>query len=334
MDIDWDKLSFNYIPTRSHIRYTYKDGKWSQGELLAQHEITLPIAATCFHYGQAIFEGLKAFCCKDGNVRVFRPKESVARLNRSMSRILGPEIPYDLFTDAVKQVVRDNIDYVPPYGTGGSLYIRPFVIGSGNKIGVSASDEYVFMILVTPVGAYYKGGMKPVDAVIIEEYDRAAPLGTGDIKLGGNYAASLKPSKQAKEKGFDITLFLDAQSRQYVDEFGTSNFIAITRDGEYITPDSQSILASITNKTLMQLAETEGIKVIKRRIHVDELADLAEVGACGTAVVITPIRKIVYGDKVFEYGEQCGPILTKLYEKVTGIQYGEIADEFGWLMDI
>lgn len=334
MNIDWDKLAFSYLPTRSHIRYTFRDGHWDGGELFEEHRITLPIAATCFHYGQTVFEGLKAFNCQDGRVRIFRPDESCRRLNRSMRRIMAPEIPYELFLEGVLKVVRDNIDYIPPYGTGGSLYIRPFAIGSGNKIGVSPSDEYVFIILVTPVGAYYKGGMKPVDALIIEEFDRAAPKGTGNIKLGGNYAASLKPSKSAKEKGFDITLFLDAQTRTYIDEFGTSNFIAITDKGEYITPDSDSILRSITNKSLIQLAEREGIPVIRRKIHVDELATLSEVGACGTAVVITPVRKIAYKEKVFYYGEECGPVLQRLYNLVTGIQVGEIPDEFDWLVDV
>ena len=333
-DIDWGALGFSYMPVRSHIRCSYKDGKWNSGVLMNEHTITMTIAATCLHYGQAAFEGLKAFRCKDGTVKVFRPDENARRLNLSASRILGPEIPVEQFCDLVRRVVLDNIDYVPPYGSGGSLYIRPLYIGTGPQIGVAPSKDYELLIMVMPVGPYYKGGMKPVPALVIEDYDRAAPLGTGTIKLGGNYGASLKPAKIAKEKGFPIPLFMDPKTHQYVDEFGTSNFFGITKDGVYATPDSPSILGSITNKSLQQIAEDLGMKVERRHIHRDELGNFAEIGACGTAVVITHISEIVTADKVFKYGEECGPTLQKLYHAMTGIQYGELPDTHGWMFEV
>ena len=334
MDIDWENLGFKFMPARSNIRFHYADGKWDDGTLTGSYDITVSVAANAFHYGQAIFEGGKAFRCKDGTVKVFRPDENARRLNLSASRILGPEIPVEQFCDLVRRVVLDNIDYVPPYGSGGSLYIRPLYIGTGPQIGVAPSKDYELLIMVMPVGPYYKGGMKPVPALVIEDYDRAAPLGTGTIKLGGNYGASLKPAKIAKEKGFPIPLFMDPKTHQYVDEFGTSNFFGITKDGVYATPDSPSILGSITNKSLQQIAEDLGMKVERRHIHRDELGNFAEIGACGTAVVITPISEIVTADKVFKYGEECGSTLQKLYHAMTGIQYGELPDTHGWMFEV
>lgn len=332
--IQWEKLGFDYMPVRSHIRYSFKDGAWDDGRLIDGDEISMSIAATALHYGQTVFEGLKAFTCADGKVRLFRPRENARRLNESMRYILAPEVPEELFLDAVQRVVVDNIDYVPPYGSGGSLYIRPFAFGSGAKIGVGPSDQYEFIVAVMPVSAYYKGGIKPVDAVILDGFDRAAPHGTGHIKLGGNYAASMMPSKIAKERGFPITLFLDAETHTQIDEFGTSNFIGVTRDGKYVTPKSRSILRSITNMSLRDIAAGLGIPVEERPIMLTELGDFAEVGACGTAVVITPVGRIVHGDDVYEYGGECGPVLHRLYNQVTGIQYGEIDDSRGWMTEI
>ena len=334
MKIDWQNLGFNYIPANSHIRYTHQEGKWSEGQLFREPYITLPIAANCFHYGQALFEGLKAFRCKDGKIRIFRPIENAMRINRTLSHILAPEIPESLFLEAIMRVIRDNIEYVPPYGTGGSLYIRPFVIGSGAHIGVGPSNKYDFMVFVVPVGAYYKGGIKPVDALVVEDIDRAAPKGTGHIKVAGNYAASLKPGKIAKEKGCQVALFLDSRTHQYIEEFGTSNFIGITNDGKYVTPDSHSILESITNKSLMEIASDMGMSIEKRPIHRDELESFSEVGACGTAVVITPVGRIFIGDKVISYSQEIGPVLKQLYERVTGIQYGEYEDIHNWLVEV
>ncbi len=333
--IDWNKLGFEYYPTSCHIRTTYKNGKWGRPVLKKSSTITMSIAATCLHYGQACFEGMKAFTCKDGKVRIFRPEENMKRMNDTARYIHCPELPPEIFIESVRKVVAANVDYVPPYGTGGALYIRPLLIGTGPRIGVAPSDQYDFIVLTVPVGAYYKGNIKPVDAIILDEYDRAAPQGTGHIKLAGNYAAGLHANIVAKKKGFPIVLYLDSKSKQYVDEFGTSNFIAITKDGKYVTPDSKSILPSITNKSLMQIARDLGITVERRQVSFRELAGFAEIGACGTAVVITPIGRIVYGRKILEYdSEKCGPTLKKLYDRLTGIQYGEIPDTHGWLMGL
>ena len=333
-DIDWSSLGFSYMPVRSHITCTYKDGAWGTPELKTDHNVTLSIAATCLHYGQAAFEGLKAFRCKDGAVRIFRPDENAKRINLSASRILGPEMPVDLFVEMCRKVVLDNIDYVPPYGSGGSLYIRPLYIGTDPQIGVAPSASYQMIIMVMPVGAYYKAGLKGVPAITIDDYDRAAPLGTGTIKLGGNYAASLKPQKEAKAKGYPVPLFMDAKTHQYIDEFGTSNFFGITKKGTYATPNSTSILGSITNKSLQQIAKDLGMEVECRPIHRDELGDFAEIGACGTAVVITPISEINAGNKIYTFGEECGPTLKKLYDRMTGIQYGEYPDEHNWTVEV
>lgn len=333
-DIKWDSLKFQYSQTRSNIRYKYEDGKWDCGTLSEDVHINIHIASSCLHYGQECFEGLKASMCRDGKVRIFRPDQNAARMSDTSEYLLGPEIPEEIFIDACLRVVRDNIDYVPPYGTGGSLYIRPLLIGTSPRIGIAPSDTYEFIVMVMPVGPYYKEGIKPVDALVMDRFDRAAPHGTGNIKVGGNYAAGLMPAKFAKDKGFPINLFLDSHTHSYIDEFGTSNFIAITGDGGYITPDSPSILPSITNKSLFQLAEDAGMNPERRKIPVEELADLKEVGACGTAVVITPIRKIVYKDKTYSYGDTCGPALKRLYDTLTGIQYGEIEDTHNWLLEV
>jgi len=333
-DIDWDKLGFQYVKTKSNIRLTWEDGSWSAPRLTSDQTLNVHIAATCLHYGQACFEGLKAFRHSNGETHIFRPWENAKRLSASSRRLLGPEIPEELFVDAVKQVVEDNIDFVPPYGSGGALYIRPLLIGVAPTIGISPSSKYELIILVTPVGPYYKGGIKPVDALIMDEYDRAAPLGTGGVKVGANYATSLVPSKVAQDKGFSINLYLDAKEHKFIDEFGTSNFIGITKDGAYITPKSPTVLPSITNKSLMTLAEDLNIKVEKRPIPVEELSDFVEVGACGTAVVITPIRRLVQGNKTWHYGDECGPVLKKLYDEMTNIHFGISEDRHNWLLKV
>jgi len=334
MNIDWDNLGFKFMPTRSNIRFHYADGKWDDGRLTGSYEITMNIAANALHYGQAIFEGGKAFRCKDGKVRIFRPEENAKRLNRSAAHLLMPEFPVDKFVEAAKTVVRDNIDYIPPYGTGGALYIRPVMFGTSPQIGVGASLEYELIILVVPVGAYYKGGIKPVDAMISRDFDRAAPHGTGHIKMAGNYAASLISGKQAKERGCAVALFLDPATHTFVDEFGTSNFLAITKDGKYVTTESASILASITNNSLMPVAADLGMPTERRKIRAAELPDFAEVAACGTAVVLTPVGRIFDGDQVIDYHvTEIGPNLKKLYDEMTGIQFGERPDRHGWLVE-
>jgi len=335
-DIDWARLGFNYMDADCHVRYVWRDGKWDDGELVDEPYINMHIAATALHYGQAAFEGLKAFGCKDGKVRLFRPDCNARRLATTARRICMAEVPEEMFMDAVTRVVRANLGYVPPHGTGGSLYVRPLLFGSGPQIGVSPAEEYVFIVMVLPVGAYYKGGLKPVRAVVLDDYDRAAPLGVGHVKVGGNYAASLEPHIRAHHNGFAVELYLDAKEHRYVEEFGTSNFIGITPDGKYVTTLSESILPSVTNATLQQIARDLGIPVEVRRVEFSEIPDFVETAACGTAVVITPVNEIVRGDQTFRVGppDGCGPVLEKLYRRVTAIQYGEAPDEHGWTVEV
>lgn len=332
----WDKLGFNYLQTDSHVRYVWRNGKWGKGRLVKEPYIRLHIAATALHYGQAAFEGLKAFSWKDGKVRIFRPNMNARRLATTARRICMPEIPEEMFLDAVRRVIKANRDYVPPYGTGGSLYVRPLLFGSGAQIGVSPAEEYVFLVMVVPVGAYYKGGLTPVRAIVFDEYHRAAPLGTGHIKVAGNYAASLEPHLIAHRRGFEVELYIDAKEHKYIEEFGTSNFIGITKDGRYITPKSGSILPSVTNDSLQQLARDCGIPVEVRPVTFDEIEHLAEAAACGTAVVITPVNEIVRAHRTFRIGPAtgCGPILEKLYRRITAIQCGEAPDPYGWCVEL
>ncbi len=332
MTIDWNDLGFSYTATKSHVRYVWRDGKWDDGTLHADPHFSVHVAATALHYGQAAFEGLKVFSQKDGSISVFRIRENAKRLATSARRVMMAEVPEELFEEAVLRVVRDNREFIPPYGTGGALYVRPLLIGTGPRLGVQPADEYTLIVLVAPVGDYYKGGLTPVGALVMDDYDRAAPHGTGNVKLSGNYAPTLLPGKNAKERGFPITLYLDAVEHKYVDEFGTSNFIAIDADGNYVTPDSHSILPSITNRTLMKLAERKGIKVIRRPVEFDEISSFKEAAACGTAVVITPVNRFVHGDVEYVVGpsEGAGPIFQELYDTVRGIQTGDLPDDFGW----
>ena len=336
MNLDWSKLGFAYMDTHSHIRYTWRKGQWSDGELIREPYIRMHIAATALHYGQDAFEGLKVFRGQDGVVRAFRPYENAHRLQASARRNCMAEVPDELFMDAIRRVVKDNMDFVPPYGTGASMYVRPLLIGTGPQIGVNAADEFTFIVLVMPVGAYYKGGLKPVRALVIDEFDRAAPNGTGTVKLGGNYGAALLPHKIAHDKGFPVDLYLDAVEHKYIEEFGTSNFIAIDAQGAYLTPQSHSVLPSITNNGLQTVAAHLGLKVEVRPIAFAEISRFQEIAACGTAVVITPVNEIVRGDQVIQVGprEGCGPVLEKLYRYYTAIQWGETKDPFGWSVTI
>jgi branched-chain amino acid aminotransferase len=330
--IDWGNLGFSYMQTPYHIRYTWRDGEWSEGELIDEPYIQMHIAATALHYGQSGFEGMKAFMGQDGKVRIFRPDENAKRMARTARRICMAEVPPAMFIDACTRVVAANRDYVPPYGSGGAMYIRPLLFGTGVRIGLQPADEYTFIVMVNPVGPYYKGGLKPVDALILDEYDRAAPHGVGHVKVAGNYAAGMEPNRVAAAKGYPIVLFLDAKEHRYVEEFGTSNFIAITADQHYVTASSSSILLSIINMSLQQLAADMGMPVEVRPIELSEVSSFAEVGACGTAVVLTPICKIVSDDETIEIGspDACGPTLQKLYDMVQQIQYGETEDRHGW----
>lgn len=334
-NLDWKNLSFGYIKTDYNIRYTYKDGKWGDMEIHTEETITMHMAATCLHYGQEAFEGLKAFRGKDGDIRIFRPDENAKRMIETAQYIKMAPLPEDKFIEAVKKVVKLNEKFIPPYGTGASLYIRPLLIGTGERVGVQPADEYTFVIFVTPVGPYYKDGFKPIDVIIDRGHDRAAPLGTGHIKVGGNYAASLESAEWAHNKGFSIVLYLDAKEKKYFDECGTSNFFAI-KENTYITPDSHSILHSITNKSIMQIAKDMGMKVEARKVEFTELPTFEECGACGTAAVITPIGKVVDSDndKIYTISKDGnpGPVTSKLYEKLRGIQLGEEADSHNWVM--
>lgn len=338
LDVAWEDLGFEFRPTNSHIRITYKDGEgWGEPELVKEPYINLHIGATALHYGQACFEGLKAFCHEDNEVYIFRPEENAARMQASCRRVKMPELPTDMFVDAVKRVVRDNMEYVPPYGSGGALYIRPLLFGSGPRIGLQPAAEYTFLILVIPVGDYYKGGLAaPVNALLIDDFDRAAPRGVGAVKVAGNYAADLLPNMLSKQKGFPIGLYLDAKTQTTIEEFSTSNFVGIDNDtNTYITPKSPSVLPSITNKSLMQLAADEGMTVEAREIPVDELGHLDEVLAVGTAVVVTPVGSVtrLQGDDVKRYefgGGEIGPSTRRLYDRVRAIQNGEVDDKYGW----
>lgn len=336
MKIDWESLGFQYMDTHCHVRHVWRNGSWDDGELVGEPWLRLHIAATALHYGQAAFEGLKAFMCRDGKVRLFRPAENARRLALSARRIRMPEVPEDLFLKAVRRVVTANLDFVPPYGTGGSLYVRPLLIGSGAQIGVNPAKEYVFIVLVTPVGAYYKGGLTPVRAVVLDQYDRSAPQGVGHVKVAGNYAASLEPHETAHAMGFPVELYLDAREHRYVEEFGTSNFIAIAKDGTYVSARSSSILGSITNNGLQQLARSMGMGVDVRPVLYDEIGNFAEVAACGTAVVITPVNEIVRGNQVVRVGPRdgCGPVFQALYRRYTAIQVGDAEDAFGWTLEV
>ena len=336
MSIDWSKLTFSYRDVNCHIRYVWRNGSWDNGTLVKEPYLNIHIAATALHYGQDAFEGLKVYRTKDGKIQAFRPIENARRLNSSARRSCMAEVPEELFMDALKRVVNANAEFVPPYGSGASMYVRPLLIGTGPQIGVNAADEFTFIILVMPVGAYYKGGLQPVRALVIDEYDRAAPHGTGTVKMGGNYGAALLPHKICHDKGFPVDLYLDSSEHKYIEEFGTSNFLAIDSKGAYVTPLSTSVLPSITNNGLQKLAAHLGMKVEVRKIPFEEIETFAEIAACGTAVVITPVNEIVRGDKVIKVGprEGAGPYLQKLYDNYTASQWGEAADPFGWSVEI
>lgn len=332
VNIDWSKLGFAYMPTRSHIRYTWKDGAWDKGVLVNEPTITMSVAAGCLHYGQEAFEGLKVFRQKDGRVVAFRPDMNAERLQRTARKTVMPPVSTEMFLEALERVVRDNIDYVPPYGTGCAMYVRPLLIGTGPQIGVAPAHEYTFLVMVMPMGDYYKGGIKPVKAVIFDEYDRAAPQGMGDVKVGGNYAASLYAHERAHGMGFPVELYLDAKTHTNVEEFATSNFLGFKKDGTFVTVRSDSVLPSVTNLSLQQLAKDMGHKVEVRTVPYAELADFAEIGACGTAVVVTPVCEIHRGEEVIKVGspDVCGPNLLKLHDAVQDIQFGRVPDPYGW----
>ncbi|MBO7230310.1 MAG: branched-chain amino acid aminotransferase [Bacteroidaceae bacterium] len=333
-DLDWSNIGFGYRKTDYNVRCYYRDGAWGEIEVSSSEHINMHMAATCLHYGQEAFEGLKAFRGKDGKVRIFRLEANAERLQSTCDGILMPQVSVELFRKMVTKVVELNKDYIPPYESGASLYIRPLLIGTSAQVGVHPASEYLFIIFVTPVGPYFKGGFSTNPYVIIREYDRSAPLGTGKYKVGGNYAASLRANKLAHDKGYSCEFYLDAKEKKYIDECGAANFIGI-KDNTYVTPLSTSILPSITNNSLQQIAKDMGMKVEVRPILEEELATFEEAGACGTAAVISPIERIddleMGKSYVISKDGKPGPVCTKLYEKLRAIQYGDVADPYGWV---
>ncbi|URL05785.1 branched-chain amino acid aminotransferase [Avibacterium sp. 21-595] len=335
-NIDWQNLGFGYIKTDYRYIAHWKDGEWSKGELTQDNVLHISEGSTALHYGQQCFEGLKAYRCKDGSINLFRPDQNALRMQKSCQRLLMPEVPVEMFIDACKQVVKANQSWLAPYGTGATLYLRPFVIGVGDNVGVTPAKEYIFSIFCCPVGAYFKGGMKPTN-FIVSGYDRAAPQGTGAAKVGGNYAASLYPGKLAKQRNFSDCIYLDPATHTKIEEVGSANFFGITKDNKFITPLSPSILPSITKYSLLYLAkERLGLDTLEGDIYINELDQFKEAGACGTAAVITPIGGIQYGDNfhVFYSETEVGEITQRLYNELTGIQFGDIEAPEGWIVKV
>ncbi|MCR4955510.1 MAG: branched-chain amino acid aminotransferase [Lachnospiraceae bacterium] len=336
-NLDWGNLGFTYMPTDYRYVSHYKDGQWDDGELVTEEKIVLNECAGVFQYAQTVFEGLKAYTTEDGHIVCFRPNMNAERLQGSAEKLEIPTLPEGRFEEAVEKVVKANAAWVPPYGSGATLYIRPFIMGSGSVIGVAPSDEYQFRVFATPVGPYFKDGAKPITIRVSDE-DRAAPHGTGNIKAGLNYAMSLHSTMDAHREGFDENMYLDSATRTYIEETGGANFIFITKDGKLVTPKSDSILPSITRRSLIQVAEEYlGLTVEHRKVKFSELEDFVEVGLCGTAAVISPVGKVVdHGREILipTGMEEMGPVTRKLYETLTGIQMGKIEAPKGWIKTI
>lgn len=335
-DIDWSNLGFNFVKTDATVRYIWKNNEWQGPVVSDSHTLSISAAATCFQYGQAGFEGLKVFENPQGQAKVFRIEENARRMIRTARQLVMQPPPEEIFINAVRLAVQENGRFIPPHDSGASLYIRPFLIGSGPQIGVKPSTEYTFVVLAFPVGPYFKGGFSPVDLLVEEASDRAAPLGVGAVKAGGNYSASLLRSARAKGEGFHEILYLDPLERQFIEETNTSNFFGILDKDRYITPESPSILPSITNSSLRILAKDLGLEVEQRRVHVEEIFSFSEAATCGTAHVVTPVRRIVFRDRemIYSNDNKPGPISVALYNELRGIQYGTIPDRHGFLSDI
>ncbi|MFI3328036.1 MAG: branched-chain amino acid aminotransferase [Rikenellaceae bacterium] len=329
--IDWENIGFGYMKTDKNIRIEYKNGAWGEMCSTAEEHIPLHMASASLHYGEQCFEGLKAFRGADGKVRLFRPYDNARRMINSAKRLCMPTPTEEIFVEACIRAVKENIDFVPPYGTGASLYIRPLLIGIDAVLGINPPKEAMLITFVAPVGAYFKGGMTTIKVIINTEYDRAAPRGTGAVKCGGNYAASIYAGELAHKSGYASVMYLDAAEHKYIEECGAANFFGI-KDGKYITPESPSILPSITNMSLRTLAEDMGLVVEKRPIPVEELSTFDECGACGTAAVISPIARIDDPKNInsAEFGDEVGPYSKAMFEKLQDIQYGRCEDKFNW----
>ena len=333
-NIDWSNIGFGYVQTDKRYVANYKDGAWDKGALTDDPNIVMNECAGVLQYAQTCFEGLKAYTTEDGHIVTFRPDLNAERLMDSAERLEMPQLPKEQFIDAVDQVVKANAGYVPPYGSGATLYIRPYMFGINPVIGVKPADEYQFRMFCTPVGPYFKGGAKPI-TIRVSDFDRAAPHGTGHVKAGLNYAMSLHAIVDAHQQGYDENVYLDAATRTKIEETGGANIIFVTKDNKVVTPKSDSILPSITRRSLMYVAEHYlGLEVEQREVYLDEVKDFAECGLCGTAAVISPVGKIVdHGKEIcFPSGmEEMGPVTKKLYETLTGIQMGRIEAPEGWI---
>lgn len=340
VNIDWATLGFSYIRTDYRFLAHWKEGAWDAGTLTEDNVLHIAEGSTALHYGQQCFEGLKAYRCQDGSINLFRPDRNAARMQASCDRLLMPHVPTEMFIEACRQVVQANEHFIPPYGTGGSLYLRPFMIGVGDNIGVRTAPEFIFSVFCVPVGPYFKGGLTPMN-FITTQFDRAAPHGTGAAKVGGNYAASLLPHEQAAHtagRTFADAIYLDPATHTKIEEVGAANFFAITKDGKkFVTPKSPSILPSITKYSLLHLAEKRlGLQVEEGDVYIDQLDRYSEAGACGTAAVITPIGGIQHGEHFHQFGTagQPGPLTRRLYEELVGIQYGDRDAPEGWIVKV
>lgn len=321
--------------TEFRYRAWTKDGVWEKGELTTDKYVRIHEGSNVFHYGQALFEGLKAYRTKDGSIQLFRPELNHIRMNEGLDRLVAPRIPEEIFFEGIKEVVRANIDDIPEYGTGKSLYIRPYVIGHGMNLGVKPSDEYMFSVFCAPVGTYFKGGLSALEFVTTT-FDRAAANGTGQVKVAGNYAASLYPRSLAKAEGYAGVIYLDPATHSKIDEVGAANFFGVTHDNVVVTPKSSSILPSITRRSIMWIAENMlNLKVEERECFIDNLGEFKEAGACGTAAIITPIKAITHNGHRHQFGDgEVGSTIKKLYDTLVGIYYGDIEAPEGWIKKV
>ncbi|MEX2784936.1 branched-chain amino acid aminotransferase [Streptococcus sp. H49] len=337
VDLDWENLGFGYrkLPMR-YISY-YKNGEWDSGQMTQDATLHISESSPALHYGQQAFEGLKAYRTKVGDIQLFRPDQNAERLQKTADRLLMPQVSTEKFIEACKAVVKANADYVPPYGTGATLYLRPLLIGVGDSISVKPAEEYIFTVFAMPVGNYFKGGLTPTNFIVAEDFDRAAPYGTGAAKVGGNYAASLLPGDKAHIAGFSDVIYLDPATHTKIEEVGSANFFGISRDNEFVTPLSPSILPSVTKYSLLYLAEERlGLKAVEGDVPIADLDRFTEAGACGTAAVISPIGGIQFKDKlhVFYSETEVGPVTRRLYDELVGIQFGDIAAPKGWITKV